>query len=308
MPGSFQVNAHPWLQLDARILRRSFRRTAISLRHGTKVLAESPVLFANSFPKSGTHLLTQILAGFSRIGPAVVSGLPAVVTFRGDTGSQRTESEILEDLNRLLPGDIAYGHIHAFPEAVNSLLKSGFAAYFILRDPRDVAVSHVHYLTSMAPKHVHHTYYHDELKDFDSRLLASIQGVPVEQLRLSLNNKAENEPLPLPDVRSRFEPYLDWLDHPQILTLRYEEFLVQLKETLTRILEHAVERGFKPWFPHGQAIEMLIQGIDPSRSPTFRSGKSGGWREAFNAMHKQVFKEVSGDLLIRLGYEKDQSW
>jgi len=308
MPGSVQVNAHTWLQFNARILRRSLRRTAISLQYGKKVLTKSPVLFANSFPKSGTHLLTQILAGFSRIGPAVVSGLPAIVTFRGDTGSQRTESEILQDLNRLLPGDIAYGHIHAFPEAVNNLIKSGFAAYFILRDPRDVAVSHVHYLTSMASNHIHHTYYHDELKDFDSRLLASIQGVAVDQYSQYLNHKDETEPLPLPDIRSRFEPYLDWLGHPQILTLRYEEFLIQLTGTLNRVLEHAVERGYKPWFTHEHAIEMLIQGIDPSRSPTFRSGKSGGWREAFNTTHKQVFKQITGDLLIRLGYENDQSW
>lgn len=308
MPGSVMGDTQSRLQLDGRILRRSLRRTAKNIRYGKNVFAESPVLFANSFPKSGTHLLTQVLAGFARIGPAVVSGLPAIVTFRGDTGSQRTENEILEDLNRLLPGDIAYGHIHAFPEAINSLLKPGFAAYFILRDPRDVAVSHVHYLTSMASKHVHHTYYHDVMKDFDSRLLASIQGVAVEQLRQSLNHKEETELLPLPDIRSRFEPYLDWLGHTQILSLRYEEFLLHLKETLTRVLEHAVERGFKPWFPTDQVIEMLIQGIDPSRSPTFRSGKSGGWQEAFNATHKQVFKQITGDLLIRLEYENDQSW
>jgi hypothetical protein len=252
--------------------------------------------------------LTQVLAGFARIGPAVVSGLPAIVTFRGDTGSQRSVNEILGDLNRLLPGDIAYGHIHAFPEAIDCFLSSGFAAYFILRDPRDVAVSHVHYLTCMASKHIHHAYFQDELPDFDSRLLASIHGVAVEQLRDSQNHKEENEPLPLPDIRSRFEPYLDWLGHPQILTIRYEEFIEQLKETINRVLDHAIMRGFTPWFPREQAIEILVQGIDPSRSPTFRSGKSGGWREAFKPAHKQVFKQVSGDLLIRLGYENDESW
>ena len=308
MPGSVRGNSQSWLWLNARILRRTLRRTTKKLRYGTKALAESPVLFANSFPKSGTHLLTQVLAGFARIGPAVVSGLPAIVTFRGDTGSQRSINEILGDLNRLLPGDIAYGHIHALPETINCFLRPDFAAYFILRDPRDVAVSHVHYLTSMASKHIHHTYFHDDLPDFDSRLLASIQGVAVEKLRQSLNYDEENELLPLPDIRSRFEPYLDWLGHPQILTLRYEEFLFQLKETINGVLDHAVARGFTLWFPRQQAIEMLLQGIDPSRSPTFRSGKSGGWREAFNAAHKQAFKQVSGDLLIRLGYENDENW
>ena len=48
--------------------------------------------------------------------------------------------------------------------------------------------------------------------------------------------------------------------------------------------------------------------IDPKRSPTFRSGKAGGWQEAFTEEHKRLFKEVSGDLLIELGYEKDHGW
>ena len=60
-----------------------------------------PVLLANSFPKSGTHLLTQVLQGFPSIGPAVDSGLPAIVTYEGDTGRQRQAVEILADLERL---------------------------------------------------------------------------------------------------------------------------------------------------------------------------------------------------------------
>ncbi len=56
------------------------------------------MLFANSFPKSGTHLLTQALQGFPQLGPAVDSGLPAVVTYEGDTGRTRSTEEILADL------------------------------------------------------------------------------------------------------------------------------------------------------------------------------------------------------------------
>ncbi len=48
--------------------------------------------------------------------------------------------------------------------------------------------------------------------------------------------------------------------------------------------------------------------IDPHRSPTFRKGKIGGWRESFTDEHKHLFKEIAGDLLIRLGYEADFDW
>jgi hypothetical protein len=150
------------------------------LRYRRLSLAGLPVLFANSFPKSGTHLLTQVLDGFTRIGPAVNSGLPAVTTFIGESGRQRSESEILRDLRRFQPADIGYGHVHALPGAVKFFNQSGFAAYFILRDPRDVVVSHVHYVAEMKTDHIHHYYFNEVLQTFDKRLCASI-SVPEGQ-------------------------------------------------------------------------------------------------------------------------------
>ncbi|RMF47890.1 MAG: hypothetical protein D6755_04510, partial [Anaerolineae bacterium] len=63
-----------------RHFRHHLRRAAAFARWGAS-LRDAPVLFANSFPKSGTHLLTQILQGMTHLGPAVDSGLPAVLTY-----------------------------------------------------------------------------------------------------------------------------------------------------------------------------------------------------------------------------------
>jgi len=284
----------------ARLARWRLRRWQAFLRWRRLSLAGSPVLFANSFPKSGTHLLTQVMHGFSRIGPAVDGGLPAVVTFDGFTGRQRSQTEILADLRRLLPGDIAYGHVHAFPQAVEFLCQDGMAAYFILRDPRDVVVSHVHYVAEMAPSHIHHRYYHEVLHTFDERLKASIAGVPEQELE-----RAAGKPVfeALPDIRQRFEPFFGWLERPQALVLRYEDFLSERRETVQKVLEHAIRRGFKPASPFDEAVGALEASIDPQRSPTFRSGKAGGWRSAFNDEHRQLFQQVAGDLIARLGYE-----
>jgi len=263
-----------------------------ALRYGKPSLGAAPVLFANSFPKSGTHLLTQVLKGFTRIGPAVDSGLPATVTFEGDTGRQRSVGEIVRDLERLLPGDIGYGHVHALPEAVTLLCQRGTAAYFILRDPRDVVVSHVHYLTDMKADHIHHHYYQEVLENFDQRLQASIEGVPSV----------------LPNIQERFEPYMGWLDHCEVLLLRFEDFVLARGETIERVFIHAVERGFPAVCNRETGSQILESSIDPAHSPTFRSGKIGGWRESFAQHHKQLFKEVTGDLLLRLGYEQDNDW
>ncbi len=283
------------LVFEARLARRALRRLAQMARWRRRGLAGVPVLFANSFPKSGTHLLTQVLQGFPRLGPAVDAGLPAVVTYNAATGRPRPQEAILADLERLLPGDIAYGHLHALPPVVERLSRPETAAYFILRDPRDVVVSHVHYVTEMEPGHIHHAYYTQALQSFDERLATSIRGLPGEEV-------------PFPDIRARFEPFLGWLDCPAVLTLRYEDFLREREAALGRVLDHALERGFPLAAARPAALQILADSIDPRRSPTFRSGKAGGWKERFSAEHRRLFKQTAGDLLVRLGYEKDDQW
>ncbi len=55
-------------------------------------------------------------------------------------------------------------------------------------------------------------------------------------------------------------------------------------------------------------LDSLETSINPKKSPTFRSGKTGEWKKYFTDEHKKIFKEVAGDLLVKLGYEKDNAW
>lgn len=283
------------LSLRARMVRRSLRRRAAQNRFPAIEQNQLPVLFGNSFPKSGTHLLTQILAGFAQLGPFVQSGLPPVLTFEGESGQPRPLKLIAADLARLLPGDIAYGHLHAVPDVQAELCREGMAPYFIYRDPRDVVVSHVFYVTDINNHHVHHDYYTKALKDFDERLEVSILGRP-------------EIAVPFPDISERFAPYLDWLERSEVLALRYEELLEQTEAQLGRIFDHAEARGFAYSGPRDAAVQMLWRAIRPEESPTFRSGQAGGWKKHFTPKHIKLFKEVGGKLLVRLGYERDLNW
>ncbi len=276
-----------------RTLRHCLRRAAARLRYGT-ALNRAPVLFANSFPKSGTHLLIQVLQGFARFGPAVDAGLGAVTMFDGRTGRQRSGAEVARALRRLRPGDIGYGHVHALPETIPLLCREGAAAYFIVRDPRDVVVSHVHYVTEMAPQHIHHARYR-ALPDFESRLRLSILGLPEADV-------------PFPDIARRFAPYRGWLEHPEVRLLHFEDFLWDRRAALGDVLDHAVGRGFPLRVPRDTAISLLEGALNPRKSPTFRSGRAGAWREAFTPEIAALFKDVAGDLLIALGYERDKDW
>jgi hypothetical protein len=225
--------------------------------------------------------------------------MQAVVTFEGHTGRARPTSEILNDLKRLKPADIAYGHLHNFPEVADFICRDGFIPYFILRDPRDVVVSHAFYVTEMQTQHIHHNFYQNVLEDENERLHTSIVGIASE------NDYGGPS---LPNINDRFTPYLGWLDRPEVLTLHYENFVTQRQQTLSTILDHAVLRGFVLECARETALRILDESINPRSSPTYRSGKIGGWQSAFNEDHKRSFKNVSGDLLIRLGYEENQNW
>jgi hypothetical protein len=158
-----------------------------------------------------------------------------------------------------------------------------------------VVVSHVFYVTELEPNHVHHDYYANQLSSFEERLRVSILGRPELDV-------------PFPGIAQRFTPYLPWLERPEVLSLRFEDFITRREETLGRVFDHAVSRGLKLTASREQAIAVLSQSIDPQRSPTFRRGRVGGWKEHFTPEIAALFKQEAGDLLTRLGYEKDTDW
>ncbi|MGC8856510.1 MAG: sulfotransferase domain-containing protein, partial [Anaerolineae bacterium] len=163
----------------------------------------------------------------------------------------------------------------------------------IFRDPRDVVVSHVFYVTEMEVRHVHHAYY-KSLPDFEARLKVSILGRPEAGVEF-------------PNIAERFAPYLDWLNQPQVLTLHFEDLIQDRVRTLNRILDHFLAR-IPLRTPRDLILDSLEASINPTKSPTFRSGKTGEWKKYFTPEHKTIFKDAAGDLLITLGYEKDNNW
>ena len=277
-----------------RVIRWRLRRIYAGVRFGQMALEGSPVIFGNSFPKSGTHLLAQILSAFPKIGVAVDRGMGPVLTFERSTGRQRSSREVLAELNRLQAGDLAFGHVTAEPEIVEGWHHDQVVHFFMIRDPRDVVVSHAFYIGDKATQNVHHAYYRS-LPDLDSRLRTSILGRP----------DWEGD---FPDVGKRFSAYLGWLDCPWVTILRFEDYIKDRDDAITQLVEFSEERGYQRIVGRQRAIEILTRAIDPSHSFTFRSGKVGDWQKYFTKEHKRLFKDVAGDLLIHLGYERDLTW
>ena len=252
-----------------------------------------PILLGISFPKSGTHLLDQILLGFNRVAPFSLRLHSFYAEYEGESGRKRAPEKAFRWLDTLRPGDIASAHLFSRPMAVERVTKPSFVPYFIFRDPRDVVVSHVFYVTEMESNHVHHAYY-QSLPDFDARLKVSILGRPDMDIEF-------------PDIAGRFAPYLGWLDQPSVMKIHFEDLIHNRPGTLNLILDHLLSRAPLPT-SRETILDSLESSINPSKSPTFRSGRTGEWKKYFNDEHKKIFKDVAGDLLIKLGYEEEDNW
>ena len=278
-------------------LRRAVRPAGKSLQAMARwkrlSFDEAPPVFGNSKPKSGSHLLLQILNGFTQIMPYRYVDADPVRTIRRD-GGRRTADDVLADLKAVPRGVIGWGYVEATPENVAFLCRPERVNYFIYRDPRDMLVSQVFFATDMHEEHGMHEYY-QSLPDFGERLKAAITGI-------------DRDGLYMVSVKQRYEGVFQWLEQKHVLCLRFEDLIDNRQGTLDAML-HEVERtGYRIPTPREKALSILVEAIQPRKSHTFRSGKTGGWREHFTENHKTLFKDVAGDLLIRLGYEKNNDW
>jgi hypothetical protein len=274
-------------------LRWRLRRARAASRWGGEALSRTPIVIGNAMPKSGSHLLIQVLLGLRKIGPFVDPGMPPIT--RSATNQNLGQSQILENLHQLFPGDIVYCYLHAQEPYIAELTRSGLASFFIYRDPRDLIISHIFYATEMHPKHGMHAYYTQKLTSMEQRINAAIQGVQDGDAQLS-------------SITEKYKNYLGWLDQPEVLSVRFEDLILDRQATLIRILDHLAAREFVPKITRERAIEILASSITPRASGTFRRGQPGEWRDHFTDENKRLFKSVTGDLLQRLGYERDDSW
>ena len=254
---------------------------------------EAPPIFGNSKPKSGSHLLLQILNGFTQIMPYRYVDADPIRTIKYE-GGRRGADEILADLKRVPDGVIGWGYVDATKENASFLTSAGRVNYFIYRDPRDMLVSQVFFATDMHEEHGMHNYY-NSLPDVAARLKVAISGI-------------DRDGLYMVNVKQRYEGVFQWLEQKNVMCLRFEELINNRDATLNAMLDEVEKTGYKIPTPREKTISILVDAINPKKSHTFRSGKTGGWTQHFTEEHKKLFKEVAGDLLIRLGYEKSNDW
>lgn len=254
---------------------------------------DAPPIFGNSKPKSGSHLLLQILNGFTKIIPYKYVEADPVRTIEKE-GRRKTNEEVLRELKQIPQGVIGWGYVEATPENVTFLCQPHRINYFMYRDPRDMLVSQVFFASDMHEEHGMHQFY-KSLPNFGERLKIAITGI-------------DQEGLYMVNVKQRYATVFEWLEQPHVMCIRFEDLIDNRQTTLDAMLDEVESTGYRIPMPREKAISVLVKAIQPRKSHTFRSGKIGGWREHFTDEHKDLFKDVTGDLLVKLGYEKSMDW
>ena len=264
----------------------------------------TPPVLCNSFPKSGTHLLLGILSHvspFSYYGRRVFWDKLTQTRVNPEKRSDIPDAK--ERLLSALPGEIVLAHLEAHPDVQEVLVQNNFKHFFIYRDLRDVVVSLFFMWKNGKGADMWPRRYFFSLNSDDERLAFLISGWGRDKL-------PEDIPLTVnfPHVGKRFMGNMNWLSDPNSLCLKYEDLLSQDRS------EHTLHRMAKFLLRTDQpkiiksAVYKMKKGFDPSRSRTYRKGKTGEWRRYFTAEHIKLFKDYAGDTLIELGYEKDLDW
>ena len=94
----------------------------------------------------------------------------------------------------------------------------------------------------------------------------------------------------------------------------YEDLLERPHQEMTelaRFLGVETRENFIEQAVNSASFETLSEGRkrgEEDATSFFRKGVAGDWRNVFTVRDRELYKEVAGDLLVRLGYEKDHDW
>ncbi len=250
-----------------------------------------PLILQISVVKSGTHLLDQILTGFSHVSPFSPRAL-YLQAYDHQAGVPYDVGRVAHALSKYHPLEVVKCHISSDPVLVRSVDTRNFLTYFLYRDPRDVIVALAYRGFLEAPPEAKSRFYSLPMEE---RIRHLIVGVDFGRFCFS-------------GINALYYRLLGWSDYPFVLSLRYEDLIHHRQDALQQIVDHFLHRIDTLPFSREQIIRALEANIDPKRSPTFRRGATGDWKTHFTTEHKKLFKEHTGDLLIQLGYEKDTNW
>lgn len=245
---------------------------------------KEPRVFCVSIPKSGTHLLERALCLHPRLYRRLV---PTLIR----TNIARFGGLPLLFKN-MAPGEIVMAHLYFTPERLRALEAHQVKSIFIVRDPRDVAVSTASYVRRARHHELHAVF--NTLPDTRSRIMLALRGYPDAEW---------------PSVREAYDLFQGWM-HSGPLLVRFEDLVGKAGGGCDEKQMHTLRQIYDTLgldVSDGM-LQHIRAHLFSRRSPTFNKGMIGRWKDHFDPELKVYFKETTGEALRHYGYEKNDHW
>jgi hypothetical protein len=239
----------------------------------------APKILLNSIPKAGTNLMDSILQEYPGICPR--SGRTLM------TGGLVQEKEIKKVLS-IKKGFYQLAHLPSDDNLLSSLRGSDIKIIFIIRDPRDIIISNFKYVLSIDITHKAHNYI-KSLESDHERIKACIVG---------------GEKDILSPVNVVYDRYEKWLDFHNCLVVRFEELVGSRGGSSDELQFETLQKIATFLNVNMSSIELqnVAEKMKTPNTPTFRTGKTGGWRGYFNDELIDLFNSKMGSLMNKYGY------
>ena len=266
------------LKFMPRGFARDLYRLLISmLPHGS-----NQKILINSVPKSGTNLALQ---WFECCPGFVYSGIQL---YNQDVYSDQGVREEA-DLDRLFSGGmggrVVTSHFDYSDGLYEYFVKRRWIVVNVIRDPRDVALSLLHFILDRRD-HFLHELFTKQLRTDEVRMWTILNG--------SNANRA---------LATIFSAHAQWfhLKEEKFISLRFEDLVQARREGwIIPCLEKISERAGLEVDIHRWQRKILSSKSEHSR--TFRRGESGGWKEGGQSAVMDMLTRSLKEQALELGY------
>lgn len=257
-----------------------------------KPLPKKDRVFVNSIPKSGTHLLKNLLLLLNNIEDSgfFINHL--------ENNDRYSVLKSHEKILRKLPGNTYIASHMPYTKSNEDLLdKFKYKSLLLVRDPRDILISQANFYEKRTVNR-----WHEHLASLDTienRLDALFFGVPLDELK-------GNPALPIPSLKNWLYPYLKWNSNKNTLIVKFEDLVGingggshvdQLKtiEEITNFLGIPTTK---------RELEKISLSIYSEKSNTFNKGMINKWKIDLPDRLKENFNVEFDLFLNQFDYEK----
>ncbi len=250
-----------------------------------------------SIPKCGTHLFRDLLErlypnnrSICRKKTAIPPITPQPALFFNPSNEEIIYNTQFNTCRNWLT------HLIYTDERAALLSDPDIVKFFIYRDPRDQIVSLAYFIKK------------------DQRRWPGAVNLSLEDLITDIIDGGQYTAgfPPTKNVADLYEAYLPWMACPGVCTVRFENLVGargggsdEAQEAEIRRIAAHLELALSD-----ETVASIAQKLFGSNraGTTFRKGQIGEWKTHFTVHHKKRVKELIGQLLIDLDYEKDFDW